>query len=154
MVFSHKVSPVKSLQSGFIDVGTNLNDLNRVLVWFDGFDHATIPALTWFQSKLALAEGFTNAVRHAHRDLPPHTPIEIQLNILSDCLEIRIWDRGSSFDLESMIKHLPDDIDREAGGGRGLKLMQKMADVLTYARTSDYRNCLLFVKCYVHRESE
>ncbi len=142
---------MNSLQSGFIDVSTNLNDLNRVLVWFDGFDHATIPALAWFQSKLALAEGFTNAVRHAHRDLVPDTPIEIQLNILSDCLEIRVWDQGSSFDLEDTIRHLPNDIDRETGGGRGLKLMQKMADVLTYTRTPDRRNCLLFVKYYVDK---
>lgn len=154
MIFSHKVSPVNSLQSGFINVSTNLHDLNRVLAWFDGFDHAAIPALAWFQSKLALAEGFTNAVRHAHRDLLTDTPIEIQLNILSDCLEIRIWDRGFSFDLEGTIRHLPDDVDREAGGGRGLKLMQKMADVLTYTRTSEQRNCLLFVKYYAHRESK
>lgn len=143
---------MKFLQSGFIDVSTNLDDLNRVLLWFDGFDHTLIPALAWFQSKLALAEGFTNAVRHAHRNLLPDTPIAIQLNILSDCLEIRIWDHGSSFNLEETIKCLPDEVDRDAGGGRGLKLMQKMADVLTYTRTTDQRNCLLFIKYFVRRE--
>jgi len=154
MIFSHKVSSVKFLQSGLIDVTTNLDDLNRVLLWFDEFDHTLIPSLEWFQSKLALAEGFTNAVRHAHRGLLPDTPIEIQLNILSDCLEIRIWDRGSSFNLEAMIRCLPNEVDREAGGGRGLKLMQKMADGLSYTRTADQRNCLLFVKRYVRRDMD
>jgi serine/threonine-protein kinase RsbW len=39
-------------------------------------------------------------------------------------------------------------VDEQAGGGRGIAILQKIADHLSYKRTDDNRNCLLIVKCY------
>ncbi|WP_242059940.1 ATP-binding protein [Oscillatoria sp. FACHB-1407] len=125
---------------------TDLHALAQVLAWFDQFNHSMIPHPVWLQCQLALAEGFTNAVRHAHRGQPNDTAIDIEVTISDGCLEIRIWDVGAGFDLEKTLAKLSQEVNYEAEGGRGLKLMKRMADVLTYTRTDDERNCLLVIK--------
>ena len=41
-----------------------------------------------------------------------------------------------------------DNIDEIPSGGIGIKIIGKIADKLSYTRTSDGRNCLLIVKYY------
>jgi serine/threonine-protein kinase RsbW len=139
---------LKFLQQAQIQVNTNLDELAHVLEWFDQFNSCAIPRPIWLQCQLALAEGFTNAVRHAHRGKPLETPVEIEVTVLSQSLEIRIWDSGSVFDLKHVLETLPVEMDKEAEGGRGLKLIKRMADRVDYVRTTDDRNCLLIVKDY------
>lgn len=139
---------MKVLQNQQLQVSTELVALNQVLSWFEDFDHTFIPEAVWLQCQLALAEGFTNVVRHAHKDKPSNTQIDIEVTILENCLEIRIWDYGPQTNLGEIIETLPHDMDREAEGGRGLKLMKKVADILEYQRQADQRNCLLIVKKY------
>jgi len=135
-------------QQAHLRVKTDLCALAQVLAWFDQFNHVGMPHPVWLQCQLALAEGFTNAVRHAHRDYPIETAIDIEVKIQNQCLEMRIWDYGVGFDLNQTLAAMPPQIDRNAEGGRGLKLMQQMADTLSYARTPDQRNCLLIIKRY------
>lgn len=135
------------LQKADINVKTDLGVLSHVLAWFDQFNHPPVPKYVWMQCQLALAEGFTNAVRHAHKDQSSEIPIDIQVAIFAQRLEIRIWDRGKPFDLEEVLKNLPP-VEEDAIGGRGLKLMQRIADALSYMPTTDNRNCLLMVKYY------
>lgn len=139
---------MKFLRQAQIQVNTDLDELAHVLEWFDQFNSPTISRPIWLQCQLALAEGFTNAVRHAHRDKPRETPIDIEVTVLSQALEIRIWDFGSVFNLKHLLETLPTEMDKEAEGGRGLKLIKRMADRVDYMRTTDDRNCLLIVKDY------
>jgi serine/threonine-protein kinase RsbW len=127
---------------------TDLVALAQVLTWFDQFNHPAIPRSVWLQCQLALAEGFTNAVRHAHQGQPLDTLVEIEVKVLKQCLEIRIWDYGVGFDLEETLAKMPPISDTTAEGGRGLKLMKHVADYLSYTPTVDGRNCLLIVKYY------
>ena len=131
-----------------IQVGTDLSALAQVLAWFDQFNHDAMPRSIWLQCQLALAEAFTNAVRHAHKNRPPDTPIEIEVKVANLAMEMRVWDYGSDFDLNKLLEDLPLEMDKSAEGGRGLKLMKQMADVLKYERTEDDRNCLVIVKQY------
>ncbi len=130
-----------------IQVNTGLIANDRVLSWFEGLYEEQIPKRLWLQCELALAEGFTNAVRHAHRELPPDSPIDLEVSIFSDSIEIRIWDFGPPFDLKGWLKKQPAP-KTYAGGGRGLRLMRAIADDISYNRTNDDRNCLLIVKNY------
>ena len=41
-----------------------------------------------------------------------------------------------------------DNIDEFPSGGVGIKIIGKIADELSYTRTSDSRNCLFIVKYY------
>ncbi|MBD1940699.1 anti-sigma regulatory factor [Microcoleus sp. FACHB-68] len=142
------LSDWQAIHKAEIQVGSNLSDLSQVLSWFDQFNHPPVPKYIWMQCQLAIAEGFTNAVRHAHRDKPPETPIEIEVAIFPQRLEIRIWDRGQPFDLKGSVADMPAQVDEEAVGGRGLKLLDRIADGLSYTQTEDQRNCLLIVKYY------
>ena len=135
-------------------VDSDLRSLDTVLKYFEQLESAGIPQKDWLQCQLALAEGFTNAVRHAHRHLPPEIPIEIEIDIVPHQMEIRIWDRGSVFDLESFIEknaHLDHGF---SGHGQGLPILEKIADQLSYTRSEDQRNCLLIIKQFSRHESD
>lgn len=101
------------------------------------------------ECQLALAEGFTNAVRHAHQGQPIDVPIDLEVRVFDDRIEIRIWDRGAPFNLQERLKCMPVEMDTEAEGGRGLRLMERITDHLSYTRTQDARNCLLMVKKFL-----
>ncbi len=136
-----------------LQVDSDLNALAHVLSWFDQFNQPPVPPQVWLQCQLVLAEGFTNAVRHAHRDQPPSLEIEVEVTIFSTHLEMKIWDGGPPFDLEPVLEHLPDRVDPEAEGGRGIFLMRQIADHLSYGRMADARNCLFVSKQYLADES-
>ena len=131
---------------------TDIQLLNQVLAWFEQFNHPPVPYQTWMKCQLALVEAFTNAVRHAHKQLPPETPIDIEVSILPESLEIRILDCGPGLDLAKKLNSLKQHRDPEAEGGRGLRLMELIADRMTYTNIEDrgncFRNCFLMVKHY------
>ncbi|MEN9202292.1 MAG: ATP-binding protein [Thermostichus sp. DG02_2_bins_29] len=124
-------------------MSTTLDALSEVLNWFETFRNAGIPEPIWRECQLALAEGFTNAVRHAHQALPETTPIDIELTLTPQELELRIWDYGQEFNLEGFAQKLPTKIDADSEGGRGILLMKALANHLSYTRQGDGRNCLL-----------
>ncbi|WP_242578152.1 ATP-binding protein [Chroococcus sp. FPU101] len=129
-------------------VNTELEALIPVLQWFEQqTEHLTPKALIW-QCKLALAEGFTNTVRYAHDDLPPETPIDIELTLFSNLLEMRLWNFGKPFDLYQKLAELQnssvDPLEKE--GDRGLIFMNALMDDLQYIRLEDQRNCLIMRK--------
>ena len=128
-----------------LQVKTDLNELVEVLAWFNQLYQDSIPKIDWLKCQTALAEAFTNVVRHAHKDRPLETPIELEAALSSDYLEIRIWDYGPQFDLEYKVSSLPSEVDETATGGRGLYLLKQIADGISYTRNGD-RNCLLLVK--------
>jgi serine/threonine-protein kinase RsbW len=129
---------------------TDLHALDAVLEWFGQLDQQILGEATWLQAKIALAEAFTNAVRHAHRNYPRQTPIELEARLSQTRLELRIWDYGLPFDLNGRLAELPNQIAVDREGGRGLKIIQGVADELSYERTGDNRNCFLLVKYLDH----
>lgn len=138
----------KTPKQSHLQVTTDLNAVAEVLQWFDQFVSPQLPDGFWRDCKLALVEGFTNAVRHAHRHLPKTTPIELELKVFPQSMEMRIWDRGEPFDLldtlTSLSEEESDPLDRE--NHRGLIFMYKLTDELSYERLSDHRNCLFMRK--------
>ncbi|MGL5509467.1 MAG: ATP-binding protein [Microcoleaceae cyanobacterium] len=135
-------------------VSTQLSENDRVLSWFESLYDVHIPKTVWLQCELALAEGFTNAVRHAHNQQPPDLNIDVEINILAEYMEIKIWDQGPSFDLTDWLAKQPPQTDPFAPGGRGVKLMYAIADQLSYTRTDDHRNCLSIVKNYYSEDKK
>lgn len=139
---------LKDLKKSRKQVLTDLKALDEVLSWFNQLEQPSIPKKVWLQCQLALAEGFTNAVRHAHKNLSPDVPIDLEVTLFPEHLEICIWDQGQPFDLEQRLQKLDRLVDEQAGGGRGIAILQKIADKITYTRTNNNRNCLLIVKRY------
>ncbi len=129
-------------------ISTDLRLLAQVLDWFNQFYRSTIPQSVWLECQIALAEGFTNAVRHAHCGKPIETPIDIEVTFQECAIELRIWDYGAGFDLEQCLHELPEPANQDYGGGRGLKIIQQTADRFSYTAVDFQRNCLLIVKQY------
>ncbi|WP_035798288.1 ATP-binding protein [Crocosphaera chwakensis] len=134
------------LQQVSFKVKSDLKALDEVLSNFDNINQPWIPKKDWLQCQLALAEGFTNAVRHAHKDIKTDVFIEIEIKLTPESLEIRIWDSGPFFDLENFLKIKSNQDHGFAGHGQGLAILQKIAAQLSYQRTDDGRNCLLIIK--------
>lgn len=127
---------------------SDLNLLNQVLDWFEQFCLLHICSEDWsdrqvYALKLAMAEGFSNAVRHAHHELPPETPIELELELWNDRMEIRIWDWGNPFNPDLLKEPEPGTLQE---GGFGWFLLRRLSDRVVYDRLPDNRNCLLIVK--------
>ncbi len=128
-------------------LSSQLRELDRLLDWFQQLGSDILPTITIDQCQLLLSEGFTNVVNHAHQGHSIYTQVEIQVNILTDVVEIRIWDQGKGFDLESKLTQLLESTpNTEAEGGRGLLIMSKIADKLSYLPCDDQRNCLCLIK--------
>ncbi len=140
----------KPLKQDRLEVETDLHAVTKVLQWFEDFTKPMLPQTFQSQCQLAFVEGFTNAVRHAHHNLPPTTPIELELKVFPDSLEMRIWDQGQPFDLQAKLQEALDhqkDLDPlEEVGGRGLIFMHQLMDELAYLRVENERNCLLMRK--------
>lgn len=134
-----------------LQVQTDLTALTTVLEWFEEILLTIVPHHLWWEYQLILAEGFTNTVRHAHKHLPLTTPIDLELKVFTNSLEILIWDYGQPFNLEEKLQFIlqhPSGLSDE--GGRGLSLMKKLSNELSYIRTPDDRNCLVMRKSIIN----
>ena len=130
-----------------LTVHSNLTVLNHVQKWFEKFwlQHDPIDARRdnqLYRLNLALAEGFTNAVRHAHSGLSSETSIDIQVALHSDRMEIEIWDWGQPFDPTGLREPQPGTLQE---GGYGWFLLRRLADEVSYDRQGQ-RNCLKIIK--------
>ncbi len=136
-------------QKFHLQVDTQLICLQEVLGWFEKLISPCLPKTTGWQCEVALAEAFTNAVRHAHQDLPTSTPIDLEVEFFPNFLEMRVWDFGRPFDLkETLLANEKNINSLEEEGGRGLQFIKKLTDELQYLNLSDYRNCLVIRKKY------
>ncbi|TRV51334.1 MAG: ATP-binding protein [Microcystis panniformis Mp_MB_F_20051200_S9] len=143
------ISPSFPLQF-HLQVRTELAALIPVLQWFESHGRPFLPESLLWQCKVALAEGFTNTVRYAHKNLPPTTPIDLELTFSSHSLEIKIWDHGQPFDLQAKLDSPQQDpvAPLEMESDRGLLLMRSLTDTLQYIRTGEGKNCLILQKSF------
>jgi serine/threonine-protein kinase RsbW len=131
-----------------LTVKSDLRLLDHVQRWFEQFYLQYLAQFGWSKSQfyplnLALTEGFTNAVRHAHHALPPETTIDIELSLWIDRLEMRMWDHGKPFNPDVVPEPKLDPLQEH---GYGWLIMRRVADHVVYERGADSRNCLLIVK--------
>ena len=129
-------------------VFTDLNEIAQVLTWLEACKPVEMSQRAWLEFQTALIEGVTNVIRHAHRNHPPTTPIDIELELSNDFIVGRIWDFGPAFDLDAKLSQISQEVDTESGSGRGLSILKSVADRLSYSATEDDRNCLSILKYY------
>jgi anti-sigma regulatory factor (Ser/Thr protein kinase) len=120
--------------------------ISEVLAWFEQCRPPHSSARVWLECQTALVEAYVNVLEHAHRNLPAETPIMIQLLVYKQAIELQICDRGTAFDFDEMMVHLPDQVAITAERGRGLLLLRRTMDYLAYSRCPDDRNCLVMIR--------
>ena len=143
---------MKVIKSIKIKVPGDLQALDRVLDEFNCIYQNFIPLRDWLQCRLALAEGFTNAVRHAHKNLPSNLPIIIDVVLQQATIEIKIWDYGDAFDLKTFIAENVRKNNNWLNSGRGIPILNQISDRLDYYRQGQ-KNCLLIVKNFSRDQS-
>ena len=94
----------QQIQKFSLQLNTDIKAVAQVLSWLKQLDTLRIPEAVLHQCKLVVVEGFTNAVRHAHKNLPRETPIELEITVFNERLEIKVWDRGKPFDFQAKLK--------------------------------------------------
>lgn len=122
---------------------TDLNEVEEVLPWFEDLYQPSFSRRVWADCELVLVEGLVNVVRRAHSHLPPSVPIDIEVTLFSNSLEIRIWDQGPPFNLKEAEKDLriastfTEELEFSS-------LLQMLGGKFSYIRTKDNRNCFLY----------
>ena len=131
-----------------LQVNSELSSLATVLSWFESLKDPLIPRRIWIECQTVLGEAFDNVVIHAHKDLPSTTVVEIGIKILSQLIIIKVWDQGPGFDLESQRFKVSQGVDDYAEHGRGIQILEKVADYFSYLSAPNGRNCLLILKFF------
>ncbi|MEM9274277.1 MAG: anti-sigma regulatory factor [Cyanobacteria bacterium P01_F01_bin.143] len=131
-----------------LQVNSELSSLGKVLSWFESLKDPLVPRRIWIECQTVLGEAFDNVVIHAHKDLPSTTTVEIGIKILSQLIIIKVWDQGPGFDLESQRYKVSQGVDDYAEHGRGVQILEKVADYFSYFSVPNGRNCLLILKFF------
>jgi serine/threonine-protein kinase RsbW len=85
-----------------------------------------------YHLNLVLTEATTNAIKHANND--PKDTVRITIHIQDNELNIKVYDHGQGFDLESV--PLPD-FDQPRESGMGIFFIRTLMDSVTYTKLSD-----------------
>ncbi|PKM13044.1 MAG: anti-sigma factor [Gammaproteobacteria bacterium HGW-Gammaproteobacteria-3] len=86
-----------------------------------------------YHLNLVLTEATTNAIKHSsHKDMKD--TVRITLRILEDELNIKVYDHGQGFDLESV--PMPD-FDNPKEDGMGIYFIRTLMDSVTYSKKDE-----------------
>jgi serine/threonine-protein kinase RsbW len=85
-----------------------------------------------YHLNLVLTEATTNAIKHANND--PKDTVRITIHIQDKELNIKVYDHGQGFDLETV--PLPD-FDQPKESGMGIFFIRTLMDLVTYTKQSD-----------------
>lgn len=85
-------------------------------------EHLNIAADRRYEIELALGEAATNVVRHAYPQ--PGHQYRVELEISADKVSLAVLDQGQGFSRQAV-----PDPDEEQLGGRGIQLIEQIADV-------------------------
>ena len=85
-----------------------------------------------YHLNLVLTEATTNAIKHANND--PKDTVRITINIQDNELNIKVYDHGQGFDLETV--PLPD-FDQPKESGMGIFFIRTLMDSVTYTKQCD-----------------
>lgn len=108
-----------------------LADLDALHAWLDRLGSAEpfLDPLTLSRVRLALAEAFSNAALHAHRNEAGRA-VRIRVSSTDGRLiRLDVTDQGPGFDLPPLLDSPPND---HAERGRGLRILHQLAERIAY----------------------
>lgn len=125
----------------------------QAMNWFSCLQPPAVSENIWTACITAMGEAFENAIYHAK--MPPGiaTPTSVEVIITSTIIQIRIWDSGPGFNLEKYVKELPESVPLHAERGRGLWIINQIADHLNYRKTVNQLNCFTIQKFWTSSAS-
>ncbi|ALB41025.1 MULTISPECIES: anti-sigma regulatory factor [Nostocales] len=126
-----------------LHVPSDLNFINIAEQWLFGCLQLQLgESVDWIKQsgrlRLVLTEGYSNAVRHAHKNKSGLT-ILLRLELKDRDLSIEIWDYGEGFDLST---YFPPNPTEKQEGGYGWLIMNRLMDKVEYQLQVNGANCL------------
>jgi serine/threonine-protein kinase RsbW len=122
-----QVEVVIPTQTKYLDmIGSIGERIARELDQFSGDREALA-----YHLNLVLTEATSNAIRHSNSSDPKNT-VKIVIQFQGDELNIKVFDHGQGFDLDTV--PLPD-LDHPKEGGLGIFLIKTLMDSVTYSRS-------------------
>ena len=115
-------------------VASRIRELRPLSAWVVEVARALgCPRETCADADLCVTESVANIVRHGHRDDTTH---EIGVEVLREpgALVIRIEDDARQFDPLGALVPQPTSLDEAGPTGRGLLLIRRTADTVSYER--------------------
>lgn len=111
---------------------SSFDSLERLVEAFEGFLAERLGDEELAYRVLLLAsEGVTNAIEHGNLE-DPSKMVHVDCRVKPDCVMLRIEDEGAGFEPQAIASPLdPDNLMRD--GGRGIYLMEEMADEVQYS---------------------
>ena len=97
---------IMTVKSSQCRINSDLNKLPEVVTWFEQFKDSSLPKEIWLQANMAIIEGFTNAVRHAHANLSSDTPVLVKADLSDQTFSFEIWDQGEFYDFDTALEKL------------------------------------------------
>ena len=111
--------------------------------------------------ELCISEAATNSIRHSYHGEPGHR-VTIELTVQPDQLRIEVSDNGTPMPADQVrqlqdgklsLEFQVDDRSLLAEGGRGLRIIRRLMDEVSYSR-ADNSNRLIMIKHRVISHSE
>ena len=97
-----------------------------------------------YEIELCIVEACTNVIRHAYKEKPGNV-VKITISLENRCkLILKVYDWGESMDPEYLDK-AESDIYKFSEGGRGLLIIKKLMDEVSY-KTKKNGNVLTMIK--------
>ena len=121
--------------------------VNRICLHL-GLDEACAGEL-----ELCITEAATNSIRHSYHGEPGHT-VTIELTVQPNQLCIEVSDNGTPMPAEQVhqlqddklsLEFQPDDRKLLAEGGRGLRIIRRLMDEVSYSRVGN-NNRMIMIK--------
>ena len=85
-----------------------------------------------YHLNLVLTEATSNAIKHANNN--PKDTVRINIHIQDNELNIKVFDKGQGFDLDTL--PLPD-FEQPKENGMGIFLIRTLMDSVTYTKHTD-----------------
>ena len=115
-------------------VANRISELRPLSAWASDVAGALgCPADKVADANLCLTEAVSNIIRHGHRDGADHE-IGVEIQRAPRALVVRIEDDAPAFDPLSAPVSEPASLDEAKPAGRGLLLIRRTADAMSYER--------------------
>ncbi|MGM0607279.1 MAG: ATP-binding protein [Candidatus Muiribacteriota bacterium] len=108
-----------------------------------------------YDIRMSLEEALANSIEHGYKDSEREGLVQVYVICLQDEIIIFIDDYGKGFDREKLIKKVDKKIDEPyALRGRGLLILEKIADEVYYDSIKNKGSSMIIAKKFNIKESE
>jgi len=141
------MSHTQPIQQSSIQVSESLENVEKILQWLESLMPKEIDKTIYLHCKIALIEAFTTIVGMSLSVIPQSRLIELEIQIFTNSIEMRIWNKGRPLLKQDSLDSLrPKTMNNYEQYTMGIPLIERLVDEVSYQRLPDQRNCLFMQK--------